>query len=359
MKQAINVIIMAGGSGTRFWPLSRAQRPKQLLRLVGRQPMIVEAVEKALAIAERSRIWVITGKHLKGPIEAAVKKLLNPEQIIAEPCPRDTAGCIALSTALLARTDPQGTMAVMTADHCIGPTRKFASAVRAAAQIAAREDAIVIFGIRPTEPSPLYGYIECLGKHSPYRAQKVFDVKAFREKPDRKTAQKYLASGRFFWNSGMFVWTIPHIVQCFRDYMEKHYEFIQAAGGAGRIGSNIAAMFSDLPKISVDFGIMEKARRVKVIEANFHWDDVGSWLALEKHGRPDGQGNILMGESLNIASHNCIIYSEGAQLVATAGVKDLVIVATGDAVLVCHKSETARIKEIVSGLKERGRGDLL
>ena len=218
-------------------------------------------------------------------------------------------------------------------------------------------DTIVTFGIPPTEPSTLYGYVQRKGRATDHDGLKLYDVEAFREKPDRATARHYLESSDYYWNSGLFVWTVRHIIECFKAFMPDHHGFIEAAVASGF--ASCAQPFAALPKISVDYGIMEKADRVKVIEAPFAWDDVGSWTALARHRPRDDAGNSVVGDSLAIDTENCIIYSEGARLVATVGLKDLVVVAVDDAVLVCHKNETARIKEIVEQLRALGKDKLL
>jgi len=355
----MNVVIMAGGAGTRFWPLSRKAKPKQLLALLSAEPLIVDAVRRLFGFAAPSEIWIATGEHLSAPIIEALRGTLPPEQVIAEPCPRDTAGCIALAAGLLARQDPDGVMAVITADHVIEPREKFHDTLRVAADVAKREDAIVVFGVRPANPTTVYGYIHRRGDGAVVDGLKVYDVESFREKPDCKTAESYVASGEFYWNSGMFVWPLRHIIELFREFLPEHHALVEEVAGSNKEPAAFAESFAALPKISIDYGIMEKAKRIKVIEATFDWDDVGSWLALERHRGRDAQGNTTVGDCISLDTRDSVIYAGEGMVVATVGVEGLVVVATDDAMLVCRKEDTPNIKRVTAALKEKDMGGRL
>jgi len=354
-----HIVIMAGGSGTRFWPLSTTDRPKQLLPLISDKPLIVDAVNRLIGLTSADCIWIITSDHLCAPISDGLSGVLDSAQVIGEPCQRDTAGCIALGAAIIARSDPDGVMAIMTADHAIGPVDMFHSTVRTAVDLAREQDSIVVFGIKPASPLTLYGYIHRSGDGFERDGYRIYDVESFREKPDDTTARKYYSSGQYYWNSGMFVWTVRHIIECFKKFLPDHYRFIDEFVSSEKPVGEFREAFGNLPKISIDYGIMEKAERVHVIEAPFEWDDVGSWLALERHKERNPDGNTIIGSSITVDTTNSILYCDDDSIIATAGIRDLVIVSTGKAVLVVHKDETARIKEIVAKLKEHENGRFL
>jgi len=356
---SLDIIIMAGGSGTRFWPLSTKARPKQLLPLVTGEPLIVDSLRRLLGLTSAEHIRIITSEHLRETMAKHLEGLLDPKQVIAEPCQRDTAGCIALAAALIARENREGVMAIMTADHSIQPTERFQETVKAALDVAREDDAIVVFGVKPGSPSTLYGYIHRKGEPRQHSSVTVYDVESFREKPDAATAREYISSGEYYWNSGMFVWTVEHIIECFAKFLPDHHRFIEEFASSSHGPDEFADAFAALPKISIDYGIMEKAERVKVIEAPFEWDDVGSWPALARTKGSDANGNTIIGGAVTIDTTGSILYREDDGIIAAVGVKDLVIVSAGSAVLVCHKDETARIKEVVERLKEMQKEQFL
>lgn len=346
-----HAVIMAGGSGTRLWPLSRRHRPKQLLRIFEGRSLLRRSFERLHGLLGAEHIYVITGRdHL--PAVADELPELPAKNLIGEPCPRDTANAVGLAAHLLARKDPEGTMGVFTADHIIEPVDVFRETVARGFETAERyDDALVTFGIKPETPHTGYGYV-----HRGRRIEQgVYEVIEFKEKPDQVTAERYLASGEYYWNSGMFAWRLPTII----GQIAKHQPAIDA--GLRRVAegfddpckvAEVLAAFSQLHKISIDFAVMEKADRVITVEMPCTWLDVGSWTALADIFAPDQDGNIRAAR--NVASLDAsgnILVSESEHLIAAIGVRDLVIVHAEDATLVCTRREAQRVRELVERLK--------
>lgn len=357
--------IMAGGSGERFWPMSRARSPKQLTKLFGETTLIEETVNRLAGVVPHTNIFVLTNEVQLEATRAALP-MLPPEQVIAEPAKRDTAPAAALAVALVRSRDPKGVMAVLSADALIHDAARCGQQIGAALARAARTDALITFGISPSYPATGFGYLE-LGEEVDRggEAGGFRRVKRFVEKPDAATAQHYVDSGKFLWNAGMFVWR----AEVFLAETEKHApglakfirEFPAAHPSAGvgqkpSPGADSAArayieeVFPTLePKVSLDYAIMEKAAAVEVMTAQFDWDDAGLWTALPKHLPPDPSGNTLRGPVTTVASTNNIAVSNGRRI-ALCGVKDLVVVETADAILVCHRDAVQNIKQVVAQL---------
>jgi mannose-1-phosphate guanylyltransferase len=351
-------VIMAGGSGTRFWPRSRDARPKQLIRIVGERTMLQHAVERITPWAPPERILVIT-KLLHAEETRAQLAGYPGLRVIAEPEGRDTAACIGLAAALLHQENPDAVMAAMPADSLIQPADTFCAALDEAEAVAQREHVLVTLGLRPNYPCTQYGYIE-RGDPFAYRADHRFvayRVASFREKPDARTAAEYLQSGRFYWNSGAFVWRVRDILDAFRDHMPRLHQALQrmgAAFGTARQDEAVAREYHGLDRVSIDFGVMEKARNVAVLEVDYEWDDVGSWEALARlHGR-DAAGNTVHGVGHLVDSRDCIVVTGDDHLVGAVGVENLVIVHSPDATLVCSRERLGDVKELVKRLREHG-----
>lgn len=347
-----HAVIMAGGSGTRLWPLSRRSRPKQLLRLFDGQSLLRKSFERLAAFLPATQIYVITGRdHL--PMVAAELPEIPRENLIGEPCPRDTANAVGLAAHLLALKDPGGTMGVFTADQIIAPVDTFAATLRKAyATAETHADTLITLGIRPTAPHTGYGYVQ----RGRQLAPGVHEVHRFKEKPDLATAKEYVASGEYSWNSGMFVWRIEAILQQFRKHQPGSAEGLRAV--AAQFAKNphdagAAERFAKLPRISVDFAIMEKADRVLVVELTCAWLDVGAWTSLADVLAPDAHGNTVAApRTAMLDAANNILVSESDHLIAAIGVSDLVVVHSDDATLICPRAEAQRIKELFEALKE-------
>jgi mannose-1-phosphate guanylyltransferase len=353
----LHAVIMAGGGGTRFWPRSRQKRPKQFLALGGERTLLQLALDRVETLIPPERIWVITADAHR---EEAARQLPNlaSGQIVGEPCGRDTAACIGLGASLIARQDRDATMLVMPADHLIEPVDDFRRGVEVAAQMAEeRPTSLVTFGIVPTFPATGYGYIHRGEEAGRRRDVAVYRVRSFREKPSADLAERFVASGEYYWNGGIFVWKAATILQALRERQPKLHaavERISAAWPTSDRADVLRKEYESLERISIDYAVMEHAKDVLVVQAPFRWDDVGSWLALERvHGR-DPQGNTVLGLHVGIQTSNCVIASESGHLVATVGVEDLLIIHDGNATLVAARSEEATVKQLVELLKKEG-----
>lgn len=356
----LHVIIMAGGSGTRFWPASRRATPKQLLSLVGDETMIHQTAVRLGNMVPPERRMVVTNQRL---VEEVARQLpdLSAEAIVGEPCKRDTAPCIGLAALLVVkvRNDPNGTMLVAPADHVIGPPEAFQSAVKQAeALVDAEPSRIVTFGIKPTYPAEIFGYIqrkEALAE--PCGDAATYGVARFCEKPDGKTAAEFVASGDFYWNSGIFVWRAATILDALRERQPKmlgHLEKIVDAWGTPQQQAVFDREFTAIDGVSIDYAVMEHATNVAVIEAPFEWDDLGGWQSLPRRLGEDADGNTIVGKHLGLKTTGSIIRSSEDHLIVTLGLKDTIVVHTPDATLVANKHDEEAIRQIVKQLEELG-----
>ena len=347
-------VIMAGGSGKRVWPLSRKARPKQILPLLDGKSLLELAVERLSGVFARENIWVITNAEYADQVAEALPEL-PPENIVGEPVGRDTANAIALAVEILSGRDEDATMAVFTADHVIRPEDRFAACVKAACEAAEQNpDALLTFGIRPTWPHTGLGYIHC----GEPRAEGVYDVIAFKEKPDHQTARRYVDSGQYFWNSGMFVWKLGAIRSSLAEFLPDSKAKLSPVREAVRQRQSftelLADVYPDLEKISIDFAVMEKAHKVMMVELTCEWLDVGSWPALEDVIDPDEADNVVVADNtVLLDSFRNVVVSEDDHLLAVLGMDDCIVVRSGDATLVCNKSDSQRLKELVDLIEKR------
>lgn len=347
-------VIMAGGKGERFWPLSRAARPKQFLSLTGGgQTMIQLTVERLLPLVAPEDLYVVTGEKYRA-LAAQQLPMLPGGNILCEPQGKNTAPCVALAAGVLAAKYEDAVVYLLASDHIVQNHALFLDTMETAALMAQREENIVTIGITPTYPETGYGYIKFLrGKTA---VPGVYAVDRFVEKPDAETAQSYLAAGCYLWNSGMFVWklsTIQKSLQAFLPQLADGARRIAAVDGAAQAEA-VAAMYEQAQAISVDYGIMEKTQNLYTIPGSFGWDDVGSWLSLERINRIDAQGNFIQGNVVELSSQNNIFVGGQQRLLAAVGVEDLVVVETEDATLICSKAETQNVKKIVELLRTQG-----
>lgn len=352
-------MIMAGGGGTRFWPRSRAARPKQFLTFSGDRTLLQGTFDRAEALISPEQMWVITTAAHAEQAHHQLEKIPR-SQIVGEPMGRDTAACIALGAALIHRSDPDGVMVVMPADHVIEPPREFQRALSAAYQLAQENpQALITFGITPTFPSTGYGYIHRGAASSEWNGVKAYQVRQFAEKPDLLTAQQYLATGEYYWNSGIFVWKVAAILkelERLKPQILQAAQRIAAVWGTPSQEAVFQEEYAKVEKISIDFAVMEKAQQVLVLAAPYSWDDVGSWLALERKNPQDAQGNTVLAQHIGINTHHCVIVSDPNKIVATIGVRDLLIIQDGDAILIADRKEESTVKEIVERLKKSPEG---
>lgn len=360
---SLHAVVMAGGSGTRFWPASRQLRPKQFLPLANGKPMLAATLDRLEGLVPPEQTWVATNKKQAKGL-AKLLPHLHRERLILEPEARDTAPCIALAAATIAAVDPEATMIVLPADHVIEPIDAFQAMLRAGVELAQAGEKLVTFGIPPTFPATGYGYIEC-GAALAQQPLPTFPVSRFREKPDRATAEQLLAQGNFLWNSGIFVWRVSAI----RAAMQQHEPLLGASTTAmlaaiqkrEKTATNRA--FATAPAKSIDYAVMEKARNVVVVRAPVRWDDVGSFEALAAVAAPDADRNVAVladgASQILEQSQDNVVYADGARTVTLFGVRDLVVVAVDDAVLVCPKAKAQDLKALVERVRAQGRNDLL
>lgn len=350
---ARSAFIMAGGSGERFWPLSRLRRPKQLLRLTDpKLTLLEEAARRIEPLLGAGHVYVITGRHLEGPIRQAA--VVPPENVWAEPAKKNTLGALAWVAAnLMAQGRASETLAILTADHKIADAEKFRQTVKLAMECAEQTQGLVTCGIVPTRPETGYGYVE-LDPSQPMQGGAA-RAAGFREKPDAETAQHFVESGRFLWNSGMFFWTVQAFLRELNHANPAAHEFTVEMANALSAGEPDLAedLFLRLPSASIDFALMEKAESVFVVRGEFGWDDVGAWDALPRSLESDPNGNVFQGDCVVIDCANVVVYNENpSQTIAMVGVNDMVVVQTEDALLICPMDQAQRVKEIVERLKE-------
>ena len=359
----LHAVIMAGGSGTRFWPASRRLRPKQFLPLVAGKPLLQATLDRLVGLVPTECTWIVTNAELARQLPKVVPGFPR-RQVLVEPEARDTAPCLALATAHIAAHEPAATMLAMPADHVIPDIKAFQRLVRRGVKLAADGRTLVTFGIAPTHPTTGYGYLET-GARLDALAPAAFAAKRFREKPDLPTARRFLKQGGFLWNSGIFVWTTRALraaMASANPALAAGTEAMLAAVQKGRRQA-LARAFRDLPRTSIDFGVMERAAHVAVVEAALRWDDVGSFPALGAVGAHDPHGNVHVlaagSSELSLDSRDNVVYAEGRHTVALFGVHDLVVVTVGDVTLVCPKDRAANLKELVEHARRHGREDLL
>ena len=349
------VVIMAGGSGTRFWPLSTEQLPKQFIRLFGDRTMLQLTWDRIAGLVPPERVLVLTNARFAATVASQLPRL-PAANIIGEPMPRDTSGAIGLAAALCRGRHEDPVMAVLTADHRIQPVALFHSTLLSAARAAAASDALITFGIEPTFPATGYGYLEAGDLLADDDGVEHYPLLRFCEKPDLETARGFVDTGRFCWNSGMFVWRTSSIWRELQTHLPRHAAAIAPlaeADGTDRWAQALHDAFQPLPKISIDFGVMEKAATVRMVRARFEWSDVGGWLALEQFHEADGDGNRSRGQLEPLdAQRNFVFCEDDRETVALVGVEDLVVVRAGDRTLVTHRDRAEEVKGIVERMKK-------
>lgn len=345
-------LIMAGGKGTRFWPRSRSFHPKQFLKVIGDSTLLQQTVHRLYKYFNLEDIFILTAKEF---VKKTTELLpdIPPSNILIEPEGRNTAPCLALSLVLLEQLmSDSSVMVVLSADAWIGDESKFFSDIDTAVHCARNNNSLVTIGIHPTYPETGYGYIEATGSGP------VLNVKSFCEKPDHKKAVEYLQSGYYYWNSGIFIWTLRN----FRTQLLKHCKNIIKPLDVwitnGRCQFDLLKTYSKLEKISIDYALMEKANRVMVIPASFRWSDIGSWSAVSEFYKSDESGNVKDGDALLIKTNNCSVFGR-KRFIAGIGLSDLIIVDEPDALLVCHKDNAQDVKMVVDNLNSLSKKHLI
>ena len=346
-------VVMAGGSGTRFWPLSRKEKPKQLLNLSGKDVMLNEAIDRLSTITSKDNIFIVTNAKQVPPVKAVTKNKVREENILSEPEARNTAACIGYAAVEILKRHGDGIMVITPADHYIKNVPELTRLFNLAATTAERTNKLITIGITPTYPSTGFGYIQSENNDS-----EVKSVLSFKEKPDLKTAEEYIASGDYTWNSGMFIWKASVIMEKFKEFVPDIYDDlieIQAAIGTEKEQETINEIYPNIRKISIDYAVMEPSSQkneVLVIPGDFGWNDIGSWDMLDVLHTTDENGNISIGDVIQIETSNTYIYST-SRTVTALGVEDLIVVETPDAVMVCRKDNAQDVKKIVEVIKNK------
>lgn len=350
------IVIMAGGRGERFWPESRLSRPKQLLPIVGDRAMLAQTVERLDGFVPVENIFVITNSVQRDAVLEVCPEL-DPAKVIGEPVGRDTAAAVGLATILVNRESPDATFAMLPADAVIYDVEGFRSTLMTAFDAAEARSVLATVGIKATFPATGYGYIQQGAVIGQFSEKDVFEVKRFVEKPELEVAKNYLKSGDYFWNAGMFVWSVAAITVELEKNTPSLWTALQVIDGGLDKGVKLDQLLEEhypgLEKISIDYAIIEKAENRVMVESQFDWDDVGEWAALERHYPADDHGNVTRGVvHTQDAGDNIVFSRDKAHLVALLGVKDLIVVKTTDATLVCHKDKAQEIKNLVQTLGE-------
>lgn len=349
-------LIMAGGVGSRFWPLSRKDNPKQFLNLVDEnRSMLQSTIDRVSQLTDHENIFIATNDRYIDRMKEHLPEIPE-ENMTVEPMRKNTAACIGLASLYIEKKDPDAVMVVLPSDHLILDEDSYLKAIKTGVKVAKRGENLVTLGIEPTHPETGYGYIDYQEKYTTIDNEDVFKVNAFTEKPSKEKAQKFIDDGTYLWNSGMFIWQVSTIRKMFAKYMpELHQslEIMKEAIGTEQEEEILTEEFSKLDSISIDYGIMEEAENIYVIPGSFGWDDIGSWPALEKVEKKDKNGNIIKGKHIGIDTKNTIVHGD-EKIITTVGVEDLVIVDTNDAVLICDKKKAQKVKKIRNLLEDRG-----
>jgi mannose-1-phosphate guanylyltransferase len=352
-------VLMAGGSGRRFWPLGREARPKQVLPLVGGKTLLALAIERLLPLFPRDRIWVITQARQVEAVRRITSRY-GKVRLLVEPAGRNTAPCIAYGASLAVAEAGEASMVFLPADHVIGRAARFRSILKTGLDFVEREEAVLALGVRPTRPATGYGYIR-RGAAAIAGRGRFFRIRAFTEKPSERVARRYLASGEYLWNSGIFLFRASVVLEEFAE----HLPGLAGCFGAfrNRVGTRgetaeLVRCYSRAEVISFDYGVMERTRRAWVLPADIAWDDLGNWESFFRHVRKDAWGNRVVGSHLGIDSRGCLVYA-GKRLVGTIGIEDVVVVVTDDSVLVARRDEAERVRELAALIARSGFKALL
>ncbi len=347
-------VILAGGKGERFWPLSRAERPKQLLRLISSKMMLQETIDRILPLISGERILVVTSEDIVSPILDEIS-MLKRENILAEPSGRNTCLAIGLAAKHLQKIDPESIMVVLSADHIIQPAEKLHEIISIGAQIAKDEDRLITIGINPTRAETNYGYIKMAEPYKVFGSISVYEVEAFTEKPKPLVANEYYYGYKHLWNSGMFIWSVASILKAINfcqpeiaAALDEYAVFI----GTENEKEAIKTLYNKCDPISIDFAVLENAENVLTIRGDIIWDDVGSWNALERYKTKDQDNNVVIGDARLLNTYETTIYNDNDGIIVSLGVTDLVIVKTQDIVLVAHKTQVNDVKKILNELSK-------
>ncbi len=347
-------VVLAGGKGERFWPLSRAHRPKQFLRLTSDKTMLEETIERVLPLIPKENIRIVTGDDMC-PLISENIDYLDTGNVLGEPRGRNTCAAIGLAAVHLQKDDPQAVMVVLSADHLVRPAEKLLNIIRIGSDIAAVEDRLVTIGIVPTRPETGYGYIRMGDVYRQENGHVVYDVAAFTEKPKAAVASEYYYSRKYLWNSGMFLWSAESILKAIkRSQPTLHDELMKYAETIGTSDEPQARidLYDKMESLSIDIAVLEQADNVLTIKADIIWDDIGGWRALERYKSMDRDNNVLVGETVALDTFETTVYNDGDGIVACLGVSDLVVVRSDNITLVVHKTQVDQIKNLLAKITE-------
>ncbi len=347
-------VILAGGRGERFWPLSRVDRPKQFLKLISDRTMLADTIDRILPLVPIENVRIVTNEQMQRLLFDAMENVAE-KNILAEPEGRNTCLAIGLAAVHLQQEDPQALMIVLSADHLIRPAEKLLQILESGTAIAAAEDRLITIGITPTRPDTNYGYIH-MGDMYRYEGDSVvYEIRAFKEKPKVELANEYYYSRQYLWNSGMFVWSAASVLAAIKQYQPEMAEslavYADAVGGPGEAEAR-RELYRNATSISIDYAVLENADNVLAIKADIVWDDIGGWQALERYKEVDRDNNVVMGKALPVETYETTICNTCEGIIATLGVSDLVIVRADDITLVAHRTKVPDIKKVLTRLKE-------
>lgn len=348
-KKNNHLVIMAGGVGSRFWPMSTTERPKQFIDVLGIGKTLLQlTVSRFETLVAPEHVWVVTNKNYADIVAEQLPDMPR-DHILCEPCRRNTAPCIAYVSWRIKSKDPKANIVVTPSDHIVMDVAEFRRVVSECMAFTADSDAIVTLGMKPSRPETGYGYIEANLSANSLRNKSIFRVDSFREKPDLATAQQYISKNNYFWNAGIFIWNVSTIVNAFRIYqpaMAKIFESLLPVYGTAEEQRRIDQLFPECENISVDYAIMEKAEEIFVCPADFGWSDLGTWGSLQQQSKKDLYGNALIGQDISVfESHNCIIHATQEKKVVVQGLDGYIVAENNDTLLICKLSEEQRIKQ--------------
>ena len=347
-------LIMAGGSGTRFWPRSRVKKPKQYLSLFGNQSLIQESVQRFANFIPEASIYVVSAKGQKGVLEQQTTNL-SKKNLIYEPVGKNTLPAIGLAALFIAERDPNGIMIVSPSDHLIQNDELFKKTIESAVQIADEKEGIVTIGITPKFPATGYGYVQTAEEISIGQSIKSYAVRKFVEKPNLEVAKSYIESGEFYWNSGIFVFKVSVFLESVQKYAPGLYTDLMRINeylGSDGYEEALDKIYNEVESISIDYGILEKANNVFLVQGDFVWNDLGSWEEVYKYEDKDENQNAKVGEVIFHHTNNSYVYAQES-LIAVVGLEDVIVVQEGDTILVCHRSQAEEIKQVVTEINKR------
>ena len=344
-----HIVIMAGGVGSRIWPMSVENKPKQFIDVLGVGRSLLQLTyDRFKGLCPNENVWIVTNKKYDAWIKEQLPEV-PAENILLEPCRRNTAPCIAYVSWHIKAKDPKANLVITPSDHIVMDTAEFRRVITQCLKFTSETDAILTLGMKPNRPETAYGYIQADLSSSSPRNKEIFRIDTFREKPDLQTAQKYIQQNNFFWNAGIFIWSVSTIVNAFRIYspaISKIFENMLSIYGTDKEQEMIDLHYPECENISVDYAIMEKAEEIFVCPANFGWSDLGSWSSLYMHTRHDLYGNSLIGPDINVyATHNCMIHTTQEKKVVVQGLDDYIVAEKDNLLLICKISEEQRIRQ--------------